>query len=223
MALGDSLYEAVIYVRGKMRSLGRMPGSSRCRTGPRRRARAVRRRRIVASDPGEFKRVASAKARITGMPMPTRSTDHTCKAEDRLVTSRGRSSSDCRTGCRIGCESASRRERELRSSDHRLHSARGGDRSVRDPRPRRQAPAAEFRRPGVSGRLAVALSAGGLSREVRDRDRARHALRNQAHELAIADHDRRHELRRAVGRRQGGARARCHRDRAPRPPPATVA
>ena len=54
-------------------------------------------------------------------------------------------------------------------------------------------------------------------------DRARHAFRQAALEARNADHDRRHELRRAVGQRQGGARARCDREWAPRPRPAMAA
>ncbi len=68
-----------------------------------------------------------------------------------------------------------RRERELRSRGDRLHPARRGERSVRDPRPGRQAPRAALRRSGVSRRVGVALSAGRLSREMPHEDGARHA------------------------------------------------
>ena len=52
-----------------------------------------------------------------------------------------------------------------------------------------------------------ALSARGLSRDVRDLRHARHALCQEADRARDSDHDRRHELRRAVGDRQGSARA----------------
>jgi hypothetical protein len=71
--------------------------------------------------------------------------------------------------------------------------------------------AAAFRRPGVSGRLVVALSARGLSREMLIQDRAGHALCQEAHRAGHADHRGRHELRCALGERQGGARAGGHR------------
>ena len=57
---------------------------------------------------------------------------------------------------------------------------RRGDRHLRHPRRRRQAQAAAFRRPAVPRRLDLALSARRLSREVRHRRRARHALRQEA-------------------------------------------
>ena len=62
---------------------------------------------------------------------------------------------------------------------------------------KRQLP--HFRRPGVAGRVAFALSARRLSRAVRHQDRARYALREEADRAGDPDHHRRHELRRAVG------------------------
>lgn len=61
-ALGDSLYEAVIYVRGKVRSLG-----ADARFEPMTDADRAAVRELLAAagrseDPGEFKRVASAKS-----------------------------------------------------------------------------------------------------------------------------------------------------------------
>ena len=49
------------------------------------------------------------------------------------------------------------------------------------------------------------------------------ALRQEADQAEDPDHHRRHELRLALGQRQGGARARRHRSPAPRPRPATAA
>jgi glutamate synthase domain-containing protein 3 len=61
-ALGDSLYEAVIYVRGKVRSLGAdarfEPMSDTDRSG----VRSLLAAAGLNHDPGEFKRVASAKS-----------------------------------------------------------------------------------------------------------------------------------------------------------------
>ena len=71
---------------------------------------------------------------------------------------------------------------------------------------------AALRRPAVPRRERVALSAGGLSREVRHRRHARHALRQEADRAEDPDHHCRHELRCALGAGQGGARPR----RAPR-------
>ena len=62
---------------------------------------------------------------------------------------------------------------------------RRGDRHLRHPRRRRQAQGAAFRRSAVPRRLDQPLSARRLSREVRHRRDARHALRQEADRLKI--------------------------------------
>ena len=99
----------------------------------------------------------------------------------------------------------------------RLHAVRDpprrDDRHLRHPRRRRQAQGPALRRPAVPRRLHVALSARRLSREVLDQRRARHALRQEADRAEDPDHHRRHELRLALGQRQGSARPRRHAGR----------
>ena len=68
--------------------------------------------------------------------------------------------------------------------------------------------AAALRRPALPRRERLPLPARGLPRALRHRRRARRPLRVQAAAPRHPDHDRRHELRRAVGARQGGARPR---------------
>ena len=80
-----------------------------------------------------------------------------------------------------------------------------------------------LRRPAVPRRVAVALPAGGLPRALRHRRRARRPARQAAAAPRHPDHDRRDELRRAVGPGEGGPRARGAARSAPPPRPATAA
>jgi methylamine---glutamate N-methyltransferase subunit B len=61
-ALGDSLYEAVIYVRGRIKSLGADAREEPLGAADRERLSALLERAGFAHDPGEFKRVASARS-----------------------------------------------------------------------------------------------------------------------------------------------------------------
>jgi glutamate synthase domain-containing protein 3 len=61
-ALGDSLYEAVIYVRGRIKSLGADAREEPVTDAARDQLGALLKRAGFAYDPGEFKRVASARA-----------------------------------------------------------------------------------------------------------------------------------------------------------------
>jgi methylamine---glutamate N-methyltransferase subunit B len=61
-ALGDSLYEAVIYVRGRVRSLGADARFEAMSESDRSAVRSLLAAAGRAHDPGEFKRVASAKS-----------------------------------------------------------------------------------------------------------------------------------------------------------------
>ncbi|HXA34725.1 MAG TPA: hypothetical protein VNW26_00200, partial [Steroidobacteraceae bacterium] len=60
-ALGDSLYEAVIYVRGKVRSLGADARFEPMTDTDRAAVKNLLTQAGIAHDPGQFKRVASAK------------------------------------------------------------------------------------------------------------------------------------------------------------------
>ena len=61
-ALGDSLYEAVIYVRGKVRSLGADARFEPMSDADRASVKNLLTAAGLSHDPGEFKRVASAKS-----------------------------------------------------------------------------------------------------------------------------------------------------------------
>jgi glutamate synthase domain-containing protein 3 len=61
-ALGDSLYEAVIYVRGRIKSLGADAREEPLTDAARDQLGSLLKRAGFAYDPGEFKRVASARA-----------------------------------------------------------------------------------------------------------------------------------------------------------------
>jgi methylamine---glutamate N-methyltransferase subunit B len=61
-ALGDSLYEAVLYVRGKIKSLGADAREEPMTDADRAKLRALLDVAGLQHDPGQFKRIASAKA-----------------------------------------------------------------------------------------------------------------------------------------------------------------
>jgi len=61
-ALGDSLYEAVIYVRGRIKSLGADAREGPLSAADREHLSGLLKRAGFAYDPGEFKRVASARS-----------------------------------------------------------------------------------------------------------------------------------------------------------------
>jgi hypothetical protein len=82
-ALGDSLYEAVIYVRGRIKSLGADAREEPLSADDRARLSGLLKRAGFAYDPGEFKRVASAGRCITGMRMRIRSTKATATPNAR--------------------------------------------------------------------------------------------------------------------------------------------
>ena len=101
----------------------------------------------------------------------------------------------------------------LRPQRHRRDPARRARGHLRHPRLRREAPPPPLRRPAVPRREHVALPARGLPRALRHDGHAGRAPREEAARAEDPDHDRGHELRRALGAREGGARARRERGR----------
>ena len=101
----------------------------------------------------------------------------------------------------------------LRPPHDRRDPARRARGHLRHPRLRRQARACRTSTTCFPRREHVALPARGLPRALRHRRDARRPPRRQAAPPRHPDHDRRHELRRAVGAGQGGARARRERGR----------
>ena len=87
-----------------------------------------------------------------------------------------------------------------------------GDGHLRHPRLGREAAGAALRRPAVPRRERLPLPARGLPRALRHRRRARGPLRDGAAAAEDPDHDRGHELRRALGAGEGGARPWRDRD-----------
>ena len=206
-ALGDSIYEARLFVRGEVKSLG-----ADCIEKAMRREQD---REMLAELLEPRRRRGSVKAdefRATARPASsTISTSTTPPPTDETING----SSTTRTTPRVSA-----------TFDHYSISgdpARRRDRHLRHPRRRRQAQASALRRPAVPRRLDVPLSARRLSREVRHRRRARHPLRQEADRAEDPGHHRRHELRRAVRCRPRRRSAAAPAPSAPRPPPATAA
>ena len=72
---------------------------------------------------------------------------------------------------------------------------------------------AALRRPASSSAPRCrAIRSKAIASAATTQDRARHAVREEADRARDSDHDRRHELRLAVGQREGGARPRGDRD-----------
>ena len=188
-ALGDSIYEARLYVRGAVAGLG-----ADC----------------VEKELGE-EHVAEVARAPRRAPAWRASTRPTSGATDRRASSTTSTSTT-----RESSEMALRESALFSRERDRRDPARGARGRLRHPRLRRQAPAAALRRPPPARGERFALSARGLSRALRHRRRARHPSRQAPARARHPDHDRRHELRRALGARQGGARAAARAPWAPR-------
>src|SRR5580658_6576947 len=85
---------------------------------------------------------------------------------------------------------------------------RRGNRYLRHPWLRGEAPTAAFRRSAFFGSLGQSLSIGRLSREMRHRRNDRSTVREQADHTKDPHYDRGHELRFPFGASQGSARSR---------------
>jgi len=158
-ALGDSLYEAVLYVRGSIKSLGADAQIEPMSEADLATVKSLLDAAGMQHDPKDFKRVASARSLITGTPTRIRSTDMSSNDHPKTLAKERPSA----TTARPSTTSATRLPTDSMKFAHG-----------------RQAPAAELRRPGLPRRLAVALPARGLPREMRDPDRARHAFCDQS-------------------------------------------
>ena len=188
-ALGDSIYEARLFVRGEVKSLG-----ADCIE------KEMRPEHIEAVErPAGAGRAQRRQAEgVPPLRLGAQALQLQHRQRRRVLMTLSQPADDAA------------QVRHLR----RLHAVRNpprrDDRHLRHPRRRREAQAAAFRRPAVPRRLDLALSARRLSRALRHRRRARHALRQEADRAEDPDHHRRHELRLAVGAGQGGARPRRH-------------
>ena len=156
-ALGDSIYEARLYVRGSVASLGADCIEKEMRDEHRRPGRGAPRRGRARRGSGGVPalRVGARALHVQGRQRgaPTDVSDRAATLEPPRVV-------------------------PLRPHRHRRDPA-GGDRGdLRHPRLRRQAAAAALRRPALPRRIDLALPARGVPRAVRDRRRARDALRD---------------------------------------------
>ena len=190
-ALGDSLYEAVIYVRGKVRSLGAdarfEPMTDADLRGGARVARQRRPRRTIRGTSSAWRR---RRACITGMPMPTRSIE-TMDENLQLEESAG---FDRRVIDYIQ-RAAATGLYEIRGLGAKRHAAASFDDLVF-----LGASLSRYPLEGYREKCSTRTVLG--TRFATQADRARHS-----------HHHRRHELRRAVGAREGGARPRRDRGR----------
>jgi glutamate synthase domain-containing protein 3 len=209
-ALGDSLYEAKLFVRGTVKSLGadcieKEMRPEHCSAAGRAAGKAGLDGR---RSPEEFKRYGSARTlynfNIDNAERVLRSGPvHELSQSAYTPPRRSRATFDDYTLAEI-----------RRAAATGIYDIRGGG-------TKRKVPHFDdllF--------LGASISRYPLEgyREKCDTDgRAGHALRQEADHAEDADHHRRHELRRALGQGQGSARARRHHRRAHRPPPATAA
>ena len=166
-ALGDSLYEAVIYVRGKIRSLG-ADARFEPMSGRRLRGRggvaanagsSMRRREFQARRPRRAEPVSLERRREPGVLDGYRTMTEACPI--------------CR---HLQLEESAGYDRHV--IDYIQRAAATGLYEIRGLGAKRRLPHFDDLR--VPRRLAVALSARGLSREMHHANRARHALRDEA-------------------------------------------
>ena len=181
-SLGDSIYEARLFVRGTVKSLGADCIEKPMRDEHKRAlARGARPRRLQRRDrPLASSSATARRASSTISTSTTREPIDGLDAPDHPAPF-----GDVRRIFAVG------------------DPPRRRDRHLRHPRRRRQAARAAFRRSAVSRRLDEPLSARRLSREMRHRCLARHPLRREADPYQDPHHHRRHELRLALGASQG--------------------
>ena len=158
-SLGDSIYEARLFVRGKVKSLG-----ADCIEKPMR---------------DEHKRAAACGAR-TGRISTARSTPANSGATARRASSTVSTSITPEPIDGLDAENRPAPLRHVRCVFAVGDPPRRRDRHLRYSRRRRQAEGTAFRRSSVSRRLDQPLSARRLSRALRYRCMARHPLRREA-------------------------------------------
>ena len=217
-ALGDSIYEAHLYVRGIVAGLGSDCVEKEMReehvaelTG------LLERAEVEDCSASEFRRYGSAR-RLYNFDVDNAGSyltefDALGKARDDVER---RSAS---RGWRPGLREGAIFNRDVIHEIQR--AAREGIYDIRGFGAKRHG--AALRRPALPRRQHVALPARGLPRALRHRRDARRAPREEAAPPRHPDHDRGDELRRAVGAGEGGPRARAPPRRAPPRPPATAA
>ena len=177
--LGDSLYEARIFVRGTVKTLGADCEEKAMGAEERGILHALLDRAAL----GFADRcigIPALRIRAAAVPFPRR------QRRRLLRWPWTRRSPASPSPAQVG---------DVRSARHRRDPARRGDRHLRHPRLRREAQAAAFRRSAVPRRIDVALSAGRLSRALRHRCGAGDAARQAPDRAEDPGDHRRHELR----------------------------
>ena len=199
-ALGDSLYEAVIYVRGKVRSLG---ADARFEADDGRRSRAVRELLAGRARPRrrEFQRVASAQESVS----------LECRCEAGILRIHGPK--------QRSCEESAGFDRAL--IDYIQRAAATGLYEIRGLGAKRHA--ADFDDLVFLGASLSRYPLEGYREKCSTKTVLGTRFATKPIELAIADHHRRHELRRAVGECERGAGPRRDASSARRRRPATAA
>ena len=197
-ALGDSIYEARLYVRGAVegaRRRLRREGACATSTSP--------------SFASLLERAGIDDVDAVGVPPlrlgAARSTTSRSTTPGRTDGRKRRRHRDWQPGLR----ESYLYDRNVIAEIQR--AAREGIYDIRGFGAKRQR--AALRRPAPPRRERLALPARGLPRALRHRRHARDASRVEAARAEDPDHDRGDELRRALGAREGGARPRCDRGR----------
>ena len=204
-ALGDSIYEARIYVRGKVESLG-----ADCVEKPMRDEHTARRSPGCSSRAGIDGDSRSGSAATARPVSSTISTSTTLEPTDGPSTA-----SDSHASAQSATFDDYTLSEIRRAAATGIYDIRGGGAKRRLP---------HFDDLLFLGASHLALPARGLPREVRHRRLARHPPRQEADPPQDPDHHRRHELRLAVGARPRRRSAAAPRDgRHERRPPATAA
>ncbi len=195
-SLGDSLYEARLYVRGSVAGLGadcvekEMRSEHVCPAGC-----------APGRGPGS---TTSTRASSGGTARRAGCTTSTSTTWGRTDMDAGSTGSN---GWHPGLRESATFDRGMIAEIQR--AAREGMYDIRGFGAKRHVP--HFDDLAVPGRLGVTVSARGVPGEVRHRRGHRDAFRARARAARHSDHDRRHELRRAVGAGEGGSRPRRHR------------
>ena len=200
-ALGDSLYEARLFVRGTVKSLGADCIEKAMRDEHATMLAELLKRAGVDGDgrPDEFRRYGSARKLYNF---------HIDNADGLLMAALTIAEPRPHPAAQV---------RDLRRLHDLRDPPRGGDRHLRHPRRRREAQAAAFRRPAVPRRLDLAaIRSKAIARNAAPTSCSAPASPKKPIAAEDPDHHRRHELRLAVRRRprrrSAAARRRRHLD-----------
>ena len=219
-ALGDSIYEAHVYVRGKVADLG-----ADCIEKEMRDEHAAELSGLLerAEVEGVYAgRLPPLRLGPQALQLPRRQRRGVLPMTEFDVLGKAHDEIERRSaarGWRPGLREGAIFNRDVIHEIQR--AAREGIYDIRGFGAKRRG--AALRRPALPRREHVALPARGLPRALRHGRDARRAVRQEADPPRHPDHDRGDVVRRAVGTGEGGARARRIGGGHLAPPPATAA